>query len=70
MMVDGNSKVGEGKVFATRKEYQQAKKIEYLENRIDELEEFVKGCIDFCRSSTSCPESILSIQARKLLCIE
>ena len=34
MYVDGNSRVGEGKIFATKREYEQSKKIRELKEAL------------------------------------
>ena len=46
MYLDGNSRPGEGKVYQTKKEFEQAKRIEKLEAAVTVLRETMKYYAD------------------------
>jgi hypothetical protein len=47
MYLDGNSRPGEGKVYQTKKEFEQAKHIEKLEEAVKVLKDELKFCASF-----------------------
>lgn len=67
MILDGNSKVGSGKVYETAKELQQSKELEQLQNQLKEAE-IVIGKLRIRLDSVICDcEEYRNSQARKLI---